>query len=176
MGFAISLRSDHPSARAVRSLWNRVERFEARPSMASLGYPPHITFAIYDDAAIGEPEVRSALKQAGRKLGVVPLTFDAIRFFETSPMVLWAAPQPSPALQAIHHAIHSSIDPLRCRPYYRPGAWTPHCTLGTSVRDDRREEARSFARGFQDSLTVYFDSLELMSFSPLTSVDRLKLL
>lgn len=102
--FAFSLRSDHPGARAVRSLWSHVARFEAQPSMASLDDPLHIAFAIYDDASVSEPEARSASNKARRDLGIVTRTFDALRSCETSPMVPWAAPQPDPALSGSHEA------------------------------------------------------------------------
>jgi hypothetical protein len=68
MEFAISLRSDHPSADRVRTLWRDVERFEEEPSMALLGYPPHITLARYDVGPVTEAEARVALDRASRNL------------------------------------------------------------------------------------------------------------
>jgi 2'-5' RNA ligase len=175
MGIAISLRSDHPSADSLHALWRDVERFEEEQSMALLGYPPHVTLAIYDGDAVREAEVRAALDQASRNLRAITLTFDAIRTFDGSPMVLWASPRPNMNLLDVHWAIHSVIDPVHCRPYYRPGVWVPHSTLATSVGNDRREAAHSFATAFRKEMEVTFDALDCIRFPPLTPFDLRKL-
>lgn len=176
MGFAISLRSDHPSANSVRALWRDVERFEERSSMALLGYPPHVTLAIYDGDAVREVEVRDALGQASQDLHALTLTFDAICTFDGPPMVLWASPRTSMILQNIHDAIHAVIDPVCCRSYYRPGVWKPHCTLGTAVRDDRRDAALAFANEVRNVFDVTFDALDCIHFPPIAPLELRKLL
>ncbi|MBD3844298.1 2'-5' RNA ligase family protein [Bosea sp. SSUT16] len=176
MGFAISLRSDHPSADSVRALWNDVQRFEDHPSMALLGYPPHVTLAIYDDETVREAEVRDALDQASKNLRPVTLTFDAICSFDGPPMVLWASPRFSAVLRDIHEAIHAAIHPASCRPHYRPGTWKPHCTLGTRVRDDRRDAALAFAREASSVFDVIFDALDCIYFPPIAPFELRKLL
>jgi 2'-5' RNA ligase len=143
--------------------------------MALLGYPPHVTLAIYDGDTVREADVRAAIDQASRSLRAITLTFDAIRTFDGSPMVLWASPCPSTILLDVHGAIHSVIDPVHCRPYYRPGAWVPHCTLATSVRSDQREAALSFATAFQKAMEVTFDALDCIRFPPLAPFELRKL-
>ena len=49
MPFGINLRSDHQSADSIRSLWQMCNVLQESPSMAALGYPPHITLAVYDN-------------------------------------------------------------------------------------------------------------------------------
>ncbi len=175
MGFAISLRSDHPSADSVRALWRDIERFEDRPSMALLGYPPHITLAIYDDDAVGEEDVRKALDLACRGLDALTVTFDAIRTFDGSPMVLWLSPRPEDRLENIHRHIHSAIDPRYCRPHYRPGAWRPHCTLGTRIIEQRREAAIQYASDCRKTFQVTFDALDCIFFPPIAPLDMRRL-
>lgn len=143
--------------------------------MALLGYPPHITLAIYDGDAVSEAEARTALQLAAEILDSLLLTFDAIRTFDGPPMVLWASPRPDPNLQAVHAAVHASIDPIHCRPYYRPEAWLPHCTLGTNVRNDLRQAALAFAQEFRENPSVLFDALDLISFPPLSAIELRKL-
>ncbi len=176
MGFAISLRSDHPSANSIRALWRDVEQFEERSSMALLGYPPHITLAIYDGDAVQEVEVRNALDQASQDLQALTLTFDAIGTFDGPPMVLWASPRASTILQDLHDAIHAVIDPVCCGFYYRPGVWKPHCTLGTAVRGDRRNAALAFANEVRNAFDVTFDALDCIHFPPIASLELRKLL
>ena len=90
--------------------------------MASLGYPPHITLAIYDGEEASEVECREAMRHAGRNKDTELISFNGIRTFDGPPLVLWAEPQPSETLLAVHAAIHAIMDPLKCRAYYRPGA------------------------------------------------------
>ena len=52
----------------------------------------------------------------------------------------------------MHQAIHAVIDPSLCRPYYRPGAWVPHCTLGMAIPPERRAAAEAFAGSFAGGL------------------------
>ncbi|MBK3410552.1 MAG UNVERIFIED_CONTAM: 2'-5' RNA ligase family protein [Methylobacterium ajmalii] len=175
MGFAISMRSDHPSAGIVRALWDVVQQFEDRPSMSLLGYPPHVTLAIYDGEVVEENEVRRALDEASRDIGALTLTFDAIRSFDGPPMVLWASPRPNVVLRKVHEAIHATIDPMSCRPHYRPGTWKPHCTLSTQVRSDRHEDALAYARNASSAFDVTFDAIECIYFPPIKSFDLRKL-
>jgi len=143
--------------------------------MALLGYPPHVTLAIYDDGAVQEAEMRGVLDQASKNLRAVTLTFDAIGSFDGPPMVLWASPRPNAVLRGIHEAIHSAIDPALCRSHYRPGAWIPHCTLGTQIRDDRRAAALAFSREASSVFDVVFDALDCIYFPPVAPFELRKL-
>lgn len=144
--------------------------------MTLLGYPPHVTLAIYDDEAVREAEVRVALDRASKNLRAVTLTFDAICSFDGPPMVLWASPRPSAVLRDIHKAIHGAINPALCRSHYQPGAWKPHCTLGTQVREDRREAALAFTREAGSAFDVIFDALDCIHFPPIAPFEMRKLL
>lgn len=170
MGFAISFQSDHPSAESIRELWREVEHFEDAPSMALLGFPPHVTLAIYESDSVQEWQVLDALDHASRHLKALILTFDAIRSFEGSTTVLWAAPRHCRDLVDAHAAIHAAIDPRHCRRHYRPGLWIPHCTLGMRIRDDRKTAALSYAAAFQGVIDVTFDALDCIAFPSLTPV------
>ncbi len=94
------------------------------------------------------------------------LTFARLDYFDTEPLVLWAVPSPSLALNSAHKAVHACIDPHLCRPHYRPGAWVPHCTLGTQVQANRRAEAITFAARPIEPLQVTFDVADCVSFPP----------
>ncbi|WP_439357274.1 hypothetical protein [Bradyrhizobium sp. DASA03007] len=48
MALAIDLRADNVSAFEIERLWDQVAAFEDKPSMRTLAYRPHLTFAIYD--------------------------------------------------------------------------------------------------------------------------------
>jgi 2'-5' RNA ligase len=175
MGFSLSLKSTDASAAAVEALWDRASAYEDAPSMRALAYPPHVTFAVYDGDAVSEEQARRAIERAAMGEPQVHLTFDRMRSFAGPPLVLWLAPQPRAPLERMHRAIHAAIDPALCRPHYRPGAWTPHCTLAMRVSDPRRDDALEFAQNFRGGVAVVFDVVDCMAFPPLRVAAERKL-
>ncbi|WFU42038.1 hypothetical protein QA640_05960 [Bradyrhizobium sp. CB82] len=109
--------------------------------------------------------------------GQAPLLieFRRIRWFEGSPLVLWAEPTPNDVLAPLHGSISAVIDPAHCRPHYRPGVWTPHCTLGMRIADQRRDGAIAFARSFDRRIEVLFDVADCVAFPPVRIVSEQRL-
>ncbi|PDT92225.1 calmodulin [Bradyrhizobium sp. Y36] len=166
MALAINIRADDASAGEIERLWDQVAAFEVEPSMRALGYRPHFTFAIYDTPAIEEKTAWDVMQAAIAGETQLRIAFKRIRWFEGAPLVLWAEPEVDATLVRIHGAISAAIDPAHCRPHYRPGAWTPHCTLGTAVAEERRDDAKAFARAFDRSIDVLFDVADCVVFPP----------
>jgi 2'-5' RNA ligase len=135
MAIAINIRADDSSANEVERLWDQVAAFEDEPSMRALGYRPHFTFAIYDSPEIEEKTAWEAMLRAVRDEAQLRIEFRRIRWFVGPPLVPWAEPAADETLTRWHASISAATDPADCRPHYRhrPGAWTPHCTLGTST-------------------------------------------
>lgn len=175
MALAINIRADNASAGEIERLWDQVAAFEVEPSMRALGYRPHLTFAIYDSPAVDEKAAWEVMLAAIAGETQLRIAFNRIRWFEGSPLVLWAEPEVDEALARIHGAISAAIDPAYCRPHYRPGAWTPHCTLGTDIADERRDDAIAFARAFDRSIEVLFDVADCAVFPPVRIIAERKL-
>ena len=174
MALAINIRADNGSASGIERLWDQVAAFEAAPSMRGLGYPPHVTFAIYE-FGIDETTVYDAMQRAAMHQTQLRIAFRRIRWFEGPPLVLWAEPAADQALARMHASISAAIDPAHCRPHYRPGAWTPHCTLGMRITDNRRNDAIAFARSFDRSIEMLFDVMDCVAFPPVRVVAERKL-
>ncbi|EJN13066.1 hypothetical protein PMI42_03683 [Bradyrhizobium sp. YR681] len=175
MALAINIRADDDSAGEIERLWDQVAVFEIGPSMRALGYRPHFTFAIYDSPAADEKAAWDAMLAAIAGETQLRIEFKRIRWFEGSPLVLWAEPEGHEALARIHGAISAVIDPTHCRPHYRPGAWTPHCTLGTAIADERRDDAIAFAKAFDRRIEVLFDVADCVVFPPVRIIAERKL-
>ncbi|MGL9623837.1 2'-5' RNA ligase family protein [Bradyrhizobium sp. U531] len=175
MALAINIRADNKSAGEIERLWNQVAAFEVEPSMRALGYRPHFTFAIYDGPEIDEKAAWDVMQAAIAGETQLRIAFNRIRWFEASPLVLWAESEADKTLARIHGAISAAIDPAHCRPHYRPGAWTPHCTLGTAIADERRDDAIAFARAFDRSIEVLFDVADCVVFPPVRIIAERKL-
>ncbi|WP_298243331.1 2'-5' RNA ligase family protein [uncultured Bradyrhizobium sp.] len=175
MALAINIRADNASAGEIERLWDRVAAFELAPSMRALGYRPHFTFAIYDSPAVDENTAWDVMQAAVADERQLRIGFKRIRWFEASPLVLWAEPEADDTLARIHGAISAAIDPAHCRPHYRPGAWTPHCTLGTAIGDERRDDAMAFARAFDRTIEVVFDVADCVVFPPVRIIAERRL-
>lgn len=175
MALAINIRADNHSADEIERLWDQVAAFEVEPSMRVLRYRPHFTFAIYDLPAINDKTAWDVMLAAVAGETQLRITFKRIRWFEGPPLVLWAEPAVNETLARIHGAVSAAIDPSHSRPHYRPGAWTPHCTLGTGIADERRGDAIAFARAFDRSIEVLFDVVDCVTFPPVRIVAERRL-
>jgi 2'-5' RNA ligase len=175
MAIAINVRADNDSASEIEKLWDQVAEFEDKASMRALGYRPHFTFAIYDPPAIDEESARQTMLRAARSEAQLRIEFRRIRWFVGPPLVLWAEPVDDAALRRWHASVSAAIDPAHCRLHYRPGHWTPHCTLGTRIVDGKSDDAIAFARSFDRSITVLFDVADCVVFPPVRVVAEQKL-
>lgn len=173
MGAAIGIVANNDSNERIIELWNKVSEFEDTPSMLSLNYPPHITFAIYPDIDVAH--VCAAVRDVFAYTHQIRVGFDEIRFFDASPLVLWASPKDGFDLSQMHAAIHAKIDPELCDELYRPKQWIAHCTLATAILDVKREAAISFAATIFEPFDVVFDTIEVVEFPPVQIVERIVL-
>lgn len=168
MPVAICIKAANSTARHIHELWTLAGRFEDEPSMAAIGYPPHMTLAIYDDLI--PEDLEPAFDAAFRDAPPLRITFNRIRYFESTPLILWAAPAASQGLDLAHAIVHDLIDPAHCRPHYRPGAWVPHCGLALQVSEGRRAEALAFADSAIAPFDLLFDTADCIDFFPITVV------
>ncbi|CCD94948.1 putative calmodulin-binding protein [Bradyrhizobium sp. ORS 375] len=175
MAIALNIRSDHASAGEIEQLWDEIAAFEDRPSMRELGYRPHVTFAIYDAPDIDAAAAWPVMREMVRGRGALKIRFKRIAWFAHPRFVLWAEPEPDETLSQWHAALAAAIDPAYCREHYRPGAWTPHCTLGTRIMDVCRDDAMAFAGAFDRHFSVVFDVVDCVTFPPVQIVAEQRL-
>src|SRR4029077_4919591 len=160
MELAKNMGADNGSADEIERLWDEVAAFEDEPSMRALGYRPHFTFAIYDSTEIDAKIAWDAMLNAVVSETQLRIEFRRIRWFEGPPLVLWAEPAVDEVLTRLHASISAAIDPAHCRHYYRPGAWAPHCPLGTRIADRKRTDAIAFARSFDRGIVLLLDIVD----------------
>ena len=171
MGRAVGIASNNQSNIPILDLWDQIGKFEEIPSMRSLEYLPHFTFGIYQN--IGSNELRKALKGVFAECRQIQITFDKIRCFEASPLVLWASPQNNYELAELHSAIHAKVDPKLCHEHYRPNRWVAHCTLGTQIQDAHRAAALSLVSHVIEPFEVAFDTIDILDFPPVKIAERI---
>jgi 2'-5' RNA ligase len=99
-----------------------------------IGYPPHITIAIYPDVT-PEDVLRAAADKLSRRWKELPFTLSGFGIFPEPSATIWAAPVVTEALLARHADLHAALPGLMTDPHHQPGAWMPHITLSGPIRD-----------------------------------------
>ncbi len=165
MPISINVRSDADNAAAIRGLWTAVSVLEDEPSMARLGYPPHLTLAVYDHLDV--ELAREVVHEVFAGIGPQRVAFDSLDRFETpDTVVLWARPRHIDDLIEAHRRIHEAIGVTHSYSNYQPGHWVPHCSLATSIPRSRRDEALELVRAGTDPFEVTFDVADVVAFMP----------
>lgn len=167
MPFGINIRVDHGDVAAYWELVERVSALEEKPSIRSLGYPPHITLGKYDE--VNRSEIESVV-DALSILPALTLEFSSIGSFDLGVLILWARPTPVGALHDLHHIVHSMIDPMKCNPAYRPGAWTPHCSVALKIDDEKRGMAHLLLKEPVVPFTLTFDTVDCVASPPIAVI------
>ena len=142
--------------------------------MKGLNYPPHFTFAIYDE--IDPSILQTATKQVFQNQSSIIITFDQIAYFDAEEFVLWASPQNKSELVEFHKAIHAIVPPELCREYYQPEIWVPHCTLGFKIKPKNKEKAQQMIGKITPSFEVEFDYADCVEFLPVKIIEEHALL
>jgi 2'-5' RNA ligase len=131
---AVVLELDEVADRRVRQLWHTLDRHGVPSSdtAAHLTEGPHITLAIVDQT--DPAELAGRLHDALATAVGLPVSLTALGFFLTERAPAYLAVAPTGALLSLHEAVHDTLGTTGSWPYYRPGSWTPHCTLAMGVR------------------------------------------
>jgi 2'-5' RNA ligase len=174
MPYAIVLKCTDDSAAPVLDLWREASRFEASPSMQALNYPPHLTFAVYEDIAVSL--LVAAAQKAFANAPPLSIEFSGISHFPNEMLVLWARPVDDRAIRQIHHAIHDEIDPALCHEHSRPDRWQPHCTIAMKIPTSAAGEALRWAAATPAKFTLNFDVVDCIRFPPIEILKEVKLL
>ena len=153
MPYAFEMSFDPTADALVRGVFVEMKQrglgYDLTPSR------PHITLAVaemVDEAAIA-PRL-AAFAAAQRP---VPVRLAYVATFPSG--VVYLAPLPTPALLDLHQAFHAAVPdlpPAAISHYYKPGAWTPHCTVAHDLRDD--DEVKRAVRAAIDVVPLPLDA------------------
>lgn len=136
MALAVCLLFDPGSDRVIRRLWGRLEDTGIATLLTHTHrrHVPHLSYAVLRTCR--PPAIVSALESMP-DAGPVPVYIDSLGLFRRGRASLVPAPSVdlvqrqagvARALEAVGSELHR---------YYRPGRWTPHCSL--SPRTKREE-------------------------------------
>lgn len=163
MPYGITLKSCNATAAEILKLWEEASLFEPKGSMHELGYPPHITLAVF---AQRPPKISACMREVFTTQRKLSIAFDAVDYFDNDVVVLWAKPVANQDLLRLHNRLHSHFDPFACDEHYRVGHWSPHCSLATKVPQSARSNAIAWANSRKLAFTVEFDFADFVQFPP----------
>ena len=163
MSFAMTLRVDATSARRIARLWVALDAAGIDSSRNALGYPAHVTLAVFRDEAPREA-LCAALTALAAEWPVLPLTLAGFGVFPAPSYILWLAPVPTAALLARHAALLAALPELSPHPHYVTDAWVPHVTLSGALRDP--SEALQAILPLWQPMHCWLDCAELVRFPP----------
>jgi 2'-5' RNA ligase len=169
VAYAVSLLFNSSLAEIVSERWMRLTDADVSRSMPDLGYPPHVTLAVYDtlkaDVAI------AALDRIFENVDQMAVTLTNVTTFGGGSGVLYAALASSPDLMRLQAKAAAAIGEV-CRPYYQTGSWTPHCTLATGIDNTNLDRAKAILERDWRPLTGVFETATLVEFIPVTVIKR----
>jgi 2'-5' RNA ligase len=134
MAHSVELFLDGEADKAIRSLWQRLERAGV-PSLASRTHRrhrPHVAFAV---AGSIPPRTVGALRRDLRLLSLPNLWLYTLGTFPTRENGLWLGAVVDAELLAVHSAVHDVLAGAVKHPsaFYLPGSWIPHCALAQDL-------------------------------------------
>jgi 2'-5' RNA ligase len=169
MAFAVTLLFDSDIAAAIAARWELLAAAGVSRSMLDLGYPPHVTLVVHDGPIAVDAAV--ALDRVFAQVDRMAVTLTGVTTFGPGSGVCYAALAPSPELMRLH-ARTVSVMGDGCRPHYRRGGWTPHCTLATDMSDLDMGRANALLDKDWRPLRGLFESAELVEFVPVVGIKR----
>ena len=172
MPFAVTLRLDEASTPAVEAMWRHLAEQGIDSDRHELGYPPHITLAIYADNAPVH-RLHGAITSCAHRWQAVPISLSGLGVFPGFRSILWAAPVVTQQLLAVQMELQAAMPELSVDAHYRTGAWVPHVTLSGPLADPARAIAALMP--LWQPLTGNLDRLDLVRFRPVNLIASIPL-
>lgn len=138
MIFGAALTFDVDTEREVRRLWRSTVDAGMPSILPGLDYPPHMTLALSE--TLDAPALRNDLLPWLAKQTPLAVRFAALGVFlgegdAEAAAVITLEPVVNRALLDLHEQLYQFISRhgQNIPPYYTPGAWSPHVTVGFRV-------------------------------------------
>jgi 2'-5' RNA ligase len=141
VAYAVELYFDAEQTGRITALTEVVYQTCGGADLIGVGFRPHISLAGYEQ--IDEQALATVLEQLAKRSPPLPIKLDAIGVFPTSQGVVYLAPVVTAQLLLLHADYSAQADATGhlSHPYYRPGAWIPHCTVAHDLAPEQVGEA-----------------------------------
>lgn len=149
MPYAVSLWFGEAAEAHLRSLWAHLAEVGVANSYAEGLVRPHVTLS--HAAQLDLTQFKAALKPLVSAHPTVKVVFSGLGLFLNRPNTLYLSVVFTSALAALQQDIFELVSQhgTLSSPYYRPDAWTPHCTLALNLSPEATLEAVRVAQTFE---------------------------
>ena len=146
MHHALEVLFDSGAESLLSRIWSGLRDAGLDATMIDLGARPHVTLAVYDAPLLGDAEAEIAA--FCEQEVPVTVTLSSVGSFPGDEGVVFLAPVVTRELLDLHARWHEHFTRWReaVWPYYLPGAWVPHCTMGFHVAPRLLPAAIEFVR------------------------------
>jgi 2'-5' RNA ligase len=134
VAFAVTLRSDAEAASQVVAMWHELAARGVSDDAVRLGYPPHLTLAVFPDDADAD-RLLAAARNIADRWPPLPISLASLGLFSGTPTGLFLAPVVTAELLAVHGALLTALTGETVDPHYQTGRWVPHVTLARDLTD-----------------------------------------
>ena len=172
MPLAVALRLDDAAAAPIVAMWRALAESGVDDDCLHLGYPPHVTLAVWPDEAPVEA-LDAAVARFGGEWDALPVVLAGFGVFPGAPAVVWAAPVATGTLLARQAALVAAVPEAPCHGHYRPGHWVPHVMLGQAEAPGRALEVLTPL--WRGALPGRLHGLDLVRFRPVVVLRSLPL-
>lgn len=132
MPYAITLLLDERAASKVSAMYKALSDRNISHDQIKLGYPPHLTLAVLDDAADAR-ELTGIISSVAKAWLTSQVNFAGFGLFPAAPSVLWLCPVTTSELLARQASLCAALPSTFLKDHYLPGRWVPHVTLAKDV-------------------------------------------
>ncbi|MDJ0521029.1 MAG: 2'-5' RNA ligase family protein [Planctomycetota bacterium] len=155
---------DTATEAAIRTVWERLRDEDVSATMLDIGSRPHVTLAVYNRLDADDFREEAAAFFAGEP--PVPVRFSSAGTFGGHSGVAFLAPVVTAELLGLHARFHErfAAHDRDAWPYYRPGAWVPHATVGILLEPGEVLHALDIARTANLPLDGQIERAGVMAF------------
>lgn len=102
---------------------------------------PYLSLAVFDAAQ--SSEIARCCASLAVELAPITIEISGLGTFQGESPVIFAAVTLTEELRLLHASVHKAFPEFPSRPYYEPGAWVPHITLGVCETNSAAESMSS---------------------------------
>jgi 2'-5' RNA ligase len=166
MPFAVHLFFDANTEAIIRSAWRDLADTGIAPYMHQSANRPHFSLAIYQHLDLKECE--QLLESFAATKHPLPVAFQYLGVFSTTPAVVFLGSTVTLPLLAFHAQLHETLRSICAdpNPYYLPGHWVPHCTLALELEPRLISQALDVGRQLSLPLQGQITEIGVIEFRP----------
>jgi 2'-5' RNA ligase len=136
MPFAVEMFFDESADKLVRAVWDDLAREGTSSAMIDGNCRPHVSLSVLEQYST--PGFENELRTFAASHRSFPIKFDCLGIFPRTEGVVYFGAVAAEQLLSVHREFHHRFaGPMTgVSPYYLPGNWIPHCTLGYGLSLD----------------------------------------